>query len=119
MSDRAELLAIFKNHTAAVEAIEGIAGTVSLTCFTLKDQGESGLEVRRLLGRFLEKNCDDEIRLIDFLRGFGSEPPMSDKERRDYRLKRSEDVMDLIDAAIETINDYVHGRAALTSPTLS
>lgn len=112
MSDRAELLAIFKNHAAEIEALIGRIASISLSCNDLLAQGESGLEVRRLLGRFLEKNCDDEIRLIDFLRGFGSEPPMSENERRDYRLKRSEDVLDLIDAAIETINDYVHGRAA-------
>ncbi|MFK4823177.1 hypothetical protein ACI0FM_00015 [Paenochrobactrum sp. BZR 588] len=112
MSDRDHLLAILKGHTASSEALEGIAKSVSLSCFDLIAQGESGLEIRRLLGRFVENNCNAEMQLIDFLRGFGDQPPMSATERRDYRLKRVEDMLDVTDAAYEKLNDYANGRAA-------
>lgn len=112
MSDRDHLLAILKGHTASSEALEGIAKSVSLSCNDLIAQGESGLEVRRLLGRFVENNCNAEMLLIDFLRGFGSQPPMTEKERRDYRLKRFEDMLDVTDAAYKKIEKYANGRAA-------
>ena len=112
MSGRDELLAIFKSHSANIEALEGVAGSVSLSCFDLIAQGDSGLEIRRLLGRLVEVNCSEEMKLIDFMRGFGSQPPMSEVERRDYRLKRVDDLLDLTHDAYEQIEEYAQGRAA-------
>lgn len=112
MSGRDELLAIFKSHSANIEALEVVAGSVSLSCFDLMAQGESGHEVRHLLGRLVENNCNAEMKLIDFMRGFGSQPPMSEVERRDYRLKRVDDLLDLTHDAYEQIEECANGRAA-------
>lgn len=112
MSGREDLLAIFKGHLASIVALEGVAESVSLSCFDLIAQGDSGLEIRRLLGRLVEVNCSEEMKLIDFMRGFGSQPPMSEVERRDYRLKRVDDLLDLTHDAYEQIEKYAQGKAA-------
>lgn len=112
MSDRAELLAIFKNHAAEVEALIGRIASISLSCNDLLAQGESGLEIRRLLFLFVDKCCDTEMRLIDFNRGYGDMPGMSKLERSQHRSNRGDDVRDATQDAYEKINDYVHGRAA-------
>ena len=110
MSTKAEIEAILKNDIAQLEALVGQLGSISLTCFTLKDQGDSGLEVRRLLGKYVEQAT--EMRLIDLYRGFGDQPAMSPLERSQYRANRADDLLDMTSDAFERINDYVHGRAA-------
>lgn len=112
MSTKAEIEAILKNDIAQLEALVGQLGSISLTCFTLKDQGDSGLEVRRLLGKYVEQRCDTEMRLIDLYRGFGDQPGMSKLERHQYSANRADDLLDMTSDAFERINDYVHGRAA-------
>ncbi|NNV20569.1 hypothetical protein EHE22_09045 [Ochrobactrum pseudogrignonense] len=112
MSGKPELLAILKAASADIEALIGIVGSISLTGFNLKDQGESGLEVRRILYRFVEKTCDAEMRLIDLHREFADKPGMTDLERSQYRANRADDLGDMTQDAYERINDYVHGRAA-------
>lgn len=112
MSTKAEIEAILKNDIAQLEALVGQLGSISLTGFTLRDQGESGLEVRRLLGKYVEQRCDTEMRLIDLYRGFGDQPAMSALERSQYRANRADDLLDMTSDAFERINDYVHGRAA-------
>lgn len=112
MSDRAELLAIFKNDIALLEALSGRIVSIPLSCNGNLAQGESGLEIRRLLGKYVEQRCDTELRIIDFLRGYGDMPGMSDLERSQYRANRADDLLDATQDAYEKINDYVHGRAA-------
>lgn len=112
MSDRAELLAIFKNDLAKLEALAGRIASIPLSCNGNKAQGESGLEIRRLLGTYVEDRCDTELLIIDFLRGYGDMQGMSDLERSQHRANRADDLLDATQYAYEKLNDYVHGRAA-------
>ena len=110
MSGQSEVKAILDSLITKLEAIK--SRVPSLACYDLIEQSESGKEIYRLIGSVAEAATDAEIQLIDQLRSFGSEKPMSDTERRDYRLKRSEDILDLTDAAVERIKEYATGRAA-------
>lgn len=112
MSDRAELLAIFKNHAAEIEALIGRIASIPLSCNGNVAQGESGLEIRRLLYAFVDNCCDTEMRLIDFNRGYADMQGMSDLERSQHRANRADDLGDMTYDAYEKLNDYVHGRAA-------
>lgn len=112
MSAKTEFRATLTSAKAEIDDLLAILETVSLTSFSNRDQGESGLEIRRLLFRFVEKMCDAEMRIIDLHRGFGDYPVMSALERSQYRANRADDLLDMTSDAFERINDYVHGRAA-------
>lgn len=112
MPNKTEVLAALNAHASEIEALIERVKTLGLSGFDLKSQGESGLEIRRILNRLTEMCCDVEMRVIDVHRAYGDQPAMTELERKVFRASRADDVSDLTYDAHERMMEYIYGEAA-------
>lgn len=102
--------ALIKNAIAQLEALS--ARIQPGACFDLQVQAESFFQFEAYLKAFDEIVTDTRIGLIDEVRGWGSQSPMTRVDRKIIREKTADDRDDLLIEASDWAEVGRHGEAA-------